>query len=391
MVSPSPRKLCSWMVPGYLRGVYSEEESSIDLARLVARAGGRFIAGRAVRIHDTQLIGGRSLIIPDWPRKVHLQDGSKITYDLVSFAVGSNSTGDPEPPDREPQPVRPGARMVAVRERLLELARRTGECRVVVAGGGAGGAEVALAIARLLDDAGVSRQVTFIHQGVFLIGHPERFRQHALEILVARGITVHPDIDEIVAGPKTVKIRSHRSLGDVESMTETMRVQALKDFFANPMIDQGEIPSDLTVWMVDAVLQTLFDRSNLETYQHRPLVHLSLQCVRRPRMFCSRGSGEVVLPGHVGRFIIENPMRVPPYPPIEASYARAEATLWFSLRAVLEGKEPPDPIRERRVVSLLDTGDGRALHGSRGNVEHTEEALRLKDRLDRRRVARYRV
>src|SRR4051794_17480044 len=50
VVSPSPRHHYSGMVPGYLQGTYKEEEIAVDVARLAARAGGRFQEGSAVAI-----------------------------------------------------------------------------------------------------------------------------------------------------------------------------------------------------------------------------------------------------------------------------------------------------------------------------------------------------
>jgi NADH dehydrogenase FAD-containing subunit len=40
----------SGMVPGYLQGIYREEEIAVRVPDLVARAGGAFVAGRAVGV-----------------------------------------------------------------------------------------------------------------------------------------------------------------------------------------------------------------------------------------------------------------------------------------------------------------------------------------------------
>src|SRR3954453_18133634 len=83
VVSVGPLHHYSGMVPGYLQGTYREEEIAVRVPDLVARAGGRYIAGRAVGLDP----GERRV-------RVETAEGiGEIPYDLVSFAVGSNTAG----------------------------------------------------------------------------------------------------------------------------------------------------------------------------------------------------------------------------------------------------------------------------------------------------------
>ena len=50
MVSLGALHHYSGMVPGYLQGTYREEEIAVRVPELVERAGGRFVAGRAVGV-----------------------------------------------------------------------------------------------------------------------------------------------------------------------------------------------------------------------------------------------------------------------------------------------------------------------------------------------------
>ncbi len=73
----------SGMVPGYLQGIYREEEIAVRVPDLVRRAGGSFVAGKAVGVDP----GERRV-------RVETEEGIReIPYDLVSFAVGSNTAG----------------------------------------------------------------------------------------------------------------------------------------------------------------------------------------------------------------------------------------------------------------------------------------------------------
>jgi hypothetical protein len=53
--------------------------------------------------------------------------------------------------------------------------------------------------------------------------------------------------------------------------------------------------------------------------------------------------------------------------------------------------KPPRYRPQRSFLSLLNTGDGKALLRYKGLISHSRWAWRLKDRIDRGFMARYRV
>ena len=68
---------------------------------------------------------------------------------------------------------------------------------------------------------------------------------------------------------------------------------------------------------------------------------------------------------------------------------REGPVLWASLKAAVRGGEPPRYEPQRGFLSILNTGDGRALLDYKGIVSHSRWAWPLKDRIDRRFMARY--
>ena len=76
LVSPYPRHTYSGMLPGYVAGHYPAEALSIDLAGLAARAGARLVIGRAAALDAAR-------------RRVRLEDGRELEYDVASLDVGS--------------------------------------------------------------------------------------------------------------------------------------------------------------------------------------------------------------------------------------------------------------------------------------------------------------
>ena len=124
IVSPEERQLYSGMLPGVIAGHYRRDEAEIDVARLAERAYVEYRAGAVARFDARE-------------RKVVLQDGAEMTYDIASFNVGSRiDSGIPGVAN---------ATAVKPFEAFLERLQR-GTFRRVAIAGGAGGAEIAMAL-----------------------------------------------------------------------------------------------------------------------------------------------------------------------------------------------------------------------------------------------------
>jgi pyridine nucleotide-disulfide oxidoreductase family protein len=125
LVSPLRRQIYSGMLPGVVAGHYRREEAEIDVAALAERAYVEFKAGAIARFDP-----GR--------RAVALHDGTELAYDLASFNVGSRI-----------EAAIPGAGYAtAVKpfESFLERLEGGAFRRIAIAGAGAGGAEIAMAL-----------------------------------------------------------------------------------------------------------------------------------------------------------------------------------------------------------------------------------------------------
>jgi selenide,water dikinase len=340
VVSAAPLHHYSGMVPGYLQGTYREEEIAVRVPDLVERAGGRFVAGRAAGLEP----GTRTV------RLETAEGDGAVPYDLVSFAVGSNTAGIDDPRVAgEAQRIKPLERVVSLRRRLAELARDGGRSvPVVVVGGGAAGVEVALTAAAVLGKAGRENRITILDSGErILAGYRDCFRERARGILERRGI-------EVRTGTRVLAVHA----GEVETG------------------DGARVPSHLTLWLTGAVAWPLFRDSGLPLDQRGFLLtDDSLRSIADPSVLAAGDCG--TLASH-------------PETPKAGVYAVREGpVLWQSLKAAVQGSEPPRYEPQRGFLSILNTGDGRALLDYRGIVSHSRWAWRLKDRIDRRFLGRY--
>ncbi len=329
----------SGMVPGYLQGTYREEEIAVRVPDLVARAGGRFVAGKAVGVDPA----GRRV-------RVETAEGVReIPYDFVSFAVGSNTAGIDDPAvARDAQRIKPLERVRTLRERLLGLLDGPDEVPVVVVGGGAAGVEIALAAAAVLEKGGRAHRITILESGDdILSGYRGRFRERARAILRKREIAVRTGLRVSAVHPEEVE-------------TE----------------EGARVPSRLTVWLTGAVAWPLFRDSGLPLDDRGFLLtDDALRSVADPRIFAAGDCG--TLASH-------------PHTPKAGVYAVREGpVLWESLKAAVRGGEPPRYKPQHGFLSILNTGDGRALLDYKGIVSHSRWAWRLKDWIDRRFMVRY--
>ena len=132
LVNPGPLHVYSGMVPGVIAGHYAPAEAEIDLARLARAAGAELVSGMA---QSLDLAG----------RKIALADGGGLDYDYLSVNIGAQPNFARVPGARAHAiPAKPFARLF---ERWRELkGGNLGAARIAVAGAGAAGLELAMAM-----------------------------------------------------------------------------------------------------------------------------------------------------------------------------------------------------------------------------------------------------
>lgn len=342
LVSPYHRHHYSGMAPGYVAGLYREEELSFDLAALAAAAGCELVIGTATAVHPRE-------------RRVELEDGGGIDYDLVSFGVGSRAAGEDVPGVREHAlTVKPLSRAVEVRRRVEALAGGGGpeqRC-VTVVGAGSAGVETVLAVVRALQDAGAEHDVTLLEGGPHILPrYGDRVRRLVHRALHRHGVTVRTGIQVLCVEEDAVCLQGG-----------------------------GRHPAHLALWMAGPAAPPLFAGSGLPLDgRGYLLVDDTLRAPGHPEVF---GGGDCVTPASWRET------------PKAGVYAVREApVLWKSLLATLEGHDPAargvcfEP--QRGYLSLLNTCDGRAVLNWKVLSFHHRAAWWLKDWIDRRFVRRY--
>jgi selenide,water dikinase len=328
----------SGMVPGFVAGQYSREDLEIDVRPLALRARARCIVAAATGVDPGA-------------RRVLLEGRPPISYDTVSFDVGSTVAGLHVPGVREHAvPTRPIGEFVRRVDQVLAAARGRELVRVVVVGAGAGGVEVAFALtARLRREPGRRIDVLLLESGPRVLpGYPPSGARR-VEAAAARAITIR-------CGATVARVDA-----DAVHLTTGERVGA-----------------DATVWVIGAAALPIFAGSGLETdEQGFARIGPTLQCL-----------------GHDDVFAVGDCAAWTAGPPLAKAgvYAvRQGPVLADNLVARARGGRLRAYRPQRDFLSLLNLGDGRAIGTKWGVSAEGTTLFALKDWIDRRFVRRFQV
>jgi pyridine nucleotide-disulfide oxidoreductase family protein len=207
LISPSRWQEYSGMLPGWLAGIYQQEECRIDLVPLAQQANIDFVEGSVIGMD-----ADRSCVC--------LSNGTHISYDVVSLDIGSEIDLEwLQALGNKVIPVRPIADFHTSWQSILNNCRNKINFTLAIVGGGAAGVEVALAVAQLTNLLTTKATVVLVagFNGV-LPNHATQVQTAALKALANANVNV---INERAAGTTHSLLMSDgRELG-VDSVIAT--------------------------------------------------------------------------------------------------------------------------------------------------------------------------
>lgn len=268
VIGPAPRHYYSGMGPGMLGGIYSPEDISFPVRRMVESKGGAFIEDKVTKA-DPQA------------KVLHLASGEQVSYDVVSFNTGSQVPWDiVEPGAERVFAVKPIENLWSGRQAILEIARER-RVSVGVVGGGPAALEVAgNAWAAGRENNGHGCSVRIYGGRHFLKNAPAAVGKASRAILAKRGI-------EIVEGSYADKISTGRvSLQDGQSHEHDLIFAALgvrpRPIFAPSSIPAGE-DGGLRVnrYLQSAAFPDVFGGGDCIWFEDQPLAKVGVYAVRQ--------------------------------------------------------------------------------------------------------------
>ena len=338
LISPGGVASYSGMLPGTLAGQYEPDHMMIDLFRFTAGTNIRLIAEPAIALD------------PD-KRRVLFNDRPEIRYDILSIGVGSVPANqdiwfnNDDVLSIKPMPTFLGrfeSRLQAIQE-----CKGNKPVRIAVVGGGAAGTEVAMCLDARFKKAGADISVALFDAGQNILkGYLEETVMLAKRECAQRGIAVHSN---------------RRAIGHADGQLQ--------------FTDQTTVPADLVVWAAAAAAPPHLENFKLPRTDNGFLaVRPTLQTTAEYPIFVVGDTATIE----------SNPIRK------AGVYAvRQGPVLFDNIKHMLDGHELEDFKPQDDFLSLIATGDGRALGQYKGRSFLNKMGWKWKDYIDRKFMRMY--
>ncbi len=337
LISDESSVCYSGMLPGCLAGLYRPDEMEMELRPLCAWAGIRFIRAR---------VAGLDPAI----QQVYFDDGRPpLAYDVLSINIGSTPRGMDTPGVRgHAVPTRPLGLLLKRVHQFEEHHRTDGQpLRIVIAGGGAAGVELAFAMHSRWGDRFAPVQITLVESNATLLtGHQPRVATIIGRYLEAKGITCLAGLRVSGVDENGVHFEEHPSM-----------------------------PCDFLLWATGGAPPDLLKQTNLETSETGFIrVRPTLQVMDYDNVFAA---GDC----------IEFESR--PLPKSGVYAVREGPVLARNIHAFLENRSLVAYKPQASALALLMTGTRNAVASRRHTAFHGPRVWRLKDWIDRRWMRKF--
>jgi NADH dehydrogenase FAD-containing subunit len=336
VIGPATHHYYSGMGPGMLGQTYRPQEIRFNSQRMAEAGGARFFKGLVSRVQPVE-------------RKLLMASGEEISYDVVSFNIGSGipTTGVTIQETTNVFTVKPIEQLLCAQKSILEtLSQKSPELLVV--GGGPAGVEIAGNLRRLVRENKGTANVTQVAGRRVMADLPDTVRQRVLSSVQLRDIRV-------IEGPHLTEVES----GNVK------------------LTDGRELPFDFLFLALGVRPPSLFQDSGLPTGPDGGLlVNEFLQSVAHPNIF---GGGDCIY------------FQPQPLDKVGVYAVRQNPLLRDNLTAALEGR-PLQPFQPGGAYLLIfNMGDGRGIFRKKNLVFDGRLAFWLKDYIDRRFMRKFQI
>lgn len=343
VISPTGKAPYSGMLPGTLAGLYTPDDMTVDLYRSVEPIGMQLIVAPAVGLDAKK-------------RRVLLKDRPPVRFDVCSVGIGSIPAmrelwhGEPNVLSIKPM----ATFLDRLNARLDDLETQDGgestrPAKVCVVGGGAAGTEVAFCVENHLKSRNIAANVSLIDGGTHILkGYLDKTRELAMAAFAKRGIEV---------------LNGHRVRG----------------FDNGTLLFEQQKPreADIVIWAAAASAAPVLEHFDL------PKTDDGFLAVKNTLQTTS--SAPVFVVGDTASFVDQQVAKAGVYAVREGPF------LWDNIKRFLNNK----PLKEYRpqtgFMSLLATGDGRAIGQYKGKAIHGRWVWKLKDRIDRKFMRMHQV
>jgi NADH dehydrogenase FAD-containing subunit len=335
VIGPSRYHYYSGMGPGMLSGIYREEDVRFHIKRMAEDRNATFVQGRVVRIDAKK-------------RRLQIDSGEDIDYDVLSVNTGSyvpnNGISESE---INVYPVKPIENLLKARKAISDKTKDQ-ELRLLVVGGGPAGLELTGNLWRMVKDNGGAANITFLVGRKLMSSFPEKVRKLSIQSLSYRGIRIEEG-------------------ANVQRFEETKAV----------MEDGREFPYDFALLAWGIKPSPVCRESGLPTDEDGGLfVNEYLQSIEYPEIF---GGGDCIC-------FQRRPLdKVGVYP------VRENPILYHNLLAAVTGGEMISFEPQDDYLLIFNLGDGTGLFWKKNWIWKGRLGFFLKDYIDRKFMKNFQI
>jgi NADH dehydrogenase FAD-containing subunit len=267
VVNSSPFHYYSGMGPGMLSGIYKPEEIRFNVKKMSEDRGAAFVEDRAVHVHPDE-------------RKISLQSGHEIAYDVISFNTGSFVPVDDQMHASEAViTAKPIENLLKARGQIID-ALKDRAMRIAVVGGGPTGVEVAGNLERLVKTVSGQCRITLIAGTRLLAESQSSIRRRVLNSLLRRNVKVIENAKAASIEGNTVKLTNGENLeSDIIFMTVGVRPSPL---FEDSGMPTGRDGGMLVNQYLQSVAYTeIFGGGDCISFKPQPLAKVGVYAVRQ--------------------------------------------------------------------------------------------------------------
>ncbi len=334
LISSEYRTPYSGMLPGLVAGHYEEDEVYIDLGPLCRFAGAAFVVDEVTGLDLLQ-------------QTVNCQEHPPVRYDVASLDIGITPSVPTGLQHDSVIPVKPISRFLDRWRAFTDKHAEAPVNDVAVVGAGAGGTELVMAIDHYLDSRARPGIHLFSNEKTILREFPASVRHKFEKSLASRDIIVHRDFDVVAC-----------------------------DNGALVADDGRRVPIDTTFLVTDAAPQDWPGQAGLAV-DDRGFIKVSdtLQSLSHENVFAVGDCAVMV--NH-------------PRPKAGVYAVRQGPPLFKNLMRYAVGRQPEPFSPQKRFLSLISTGDRKAVGSRNGVAIEGAWVWRWKNWIDQRFMRRFR-
>ena len=198
LISASEYQYYSGMTSGFLEGIYDEKSMRINLADLCKKYNIKFIKAKVMAVDAAN-------------KKLNLDTNESVDFDVLTLDTGSQVIFDNYPKDSSKvYPVKPISNLVPIKDLLKTLKSNP---KIFIAGAGAAGVEVVLAIRAFANDLGINMDISLLNGSTQLLKeYPQKFQGKILEKLKINNINILTNYRVKEITKSTIILDDERSL-----------------------------------------------------------------------------------------------------------------------------------------------------------------------------------